>query len=1475
MSYGIHISYHSNSKCGRLHSWSRPRMKDQPIAFQSFKRPSCCFTLKNHEPSRIFVPIPSTVHINSGSPSQFNNSSFSGLGIDSFTTVWQFQVSTMLFVGLCKTFIKYFKIWQIYVVTKHKKCHPKDRAFCSTKTTRVLVGSPGKSPGSSCSSGVPQTAHSKDHTLIHRTCCGALPRNIKHLISYPWTHQKGLSQTRPDKIVLIMEVKVQHNQNQAISSQAEPATSRECEHMWAQHHSHFQNTHTHKGSGNILRFSQFISAVHISICQSMSSPWPRTLQLRIMTQVQTPHSQGSEKFEAYPIHLCQPLIFWSLWSRRRDIIMTSSWHHHILGLCTISLWVVCILGLIKRASAERDLTRLSSSWRWKFNTIKTKQSLHKPNQQPAENVSICELSIIRTFKTLTPTKGQQTFWGFLNSSRPSTYQSAKACHHRDQELCSSESWHRFRRLIPTGRRSLRLTQFILASISFFDHFGAEDVTSSWHHHDIITFWDFAPSAYEWCAFLDSSKGPQPNETWQDCPHHGGESSTQSKPSNLFTSRTSNQQRMWAYVSSASFALSKHSHPQRVRKHSEVFSIHLGRPHINLPKHVITVTKNVAAQNHDTGSDASFPGVGEVWGLPNSSLPASHFLITLEQKTWHHHDIIMTSSHFGTLHHQPMSGVHSWTHQKGLSRTRPDKIVLIMEVKVQHNQNQAISSQAEPATSRECEHMWAQHHSHFQNTHTHKGSGNILRFSQFISAVHISICQSMSSPWPRTLQLRIMTQVQTPHSQGSEKFEAYPIHLCQHLIFWSLWSRRRDIIMTSSWHHHILGLCTISLWVVCILGLIKRASAERDLTRLSSSWRWKFNTIKTKQSLHKPNQQPAENVSICELSIIRTFKTLTPTKGQQTFWGFLNSSRPSTYQSAKACHHRDQELCSSESWHRFRRLIPTGRRSLRLTQFILASISFFDHFGAEDVTSSWHHHDIITFWDFAPSAYEWCAFLDSSKGPQPNETWQDCPHHGGESSTQSKPSNLFTSRTSNQQRMWAYVSSASFALSKHSHPQRVSKHSEVFSIHLGRPHINLPKHVITVTKNFAAQNHDTGSDASFPRVGEVWGLPNSSWPASHFLITLEQKTWHHHDIIMTSSHFGTLHHQPMSGVHSWTHQKGLSRTRPDKIVLIMEVKVQHNQNQAISSQAEPATSRECEHMWAQHHSHFQKTHTHKGSANILRFSQFISAVHISICQSMSSPCPRTLQLRIMTQVQTPHSQGSEKFEAYPIHLCQHLIFWSLWSRRRDIIMTSSWHHHDIITFWDFAPSAYEWCAFLDSSKGPQPNETWQDCPHHGGEVQHNQNQAISSQAEPATSRECEHMWAQHHSHFLKHSHPHTLTLSLPQCRWDHMCLQIAPTYIFQVGLSWHWYQTNLQAIWVVWVRLQPSFGATFVLTCKTAWRPNGAPPESISSQVGPLGHPEIWRRVGAGKSASFWGHLCFPRPMSLVLGDKKFSLTSRN
>ena len=44
-------------------------------------------------------------------------------------------------------------------------------------------------------------------------------------------------------------------------------------------------------------------------------------------------------------------------------------------------------------------------------------------------------------------------------------------------------------------------------------------------------------------------------------------------------------------------------------------------------------------------------------------------------SWHcHHGRLCCS-----LHRQPMSGVNSWTHQVGLSRTRPDKIVLIIQV----------------------------------------------------------------------------------------------------------------------------------------------------------------------------------------------------------------------------------------------------------------------------------------------------------------------------------------------------------------------------------------------------------------------------------------------------------------------------------------------------------------------------------------------------------------------------------------------------------------------------------------------------------------------------------------------------------------------------------------------------------------------------------------------------------------------------
>ena len=168
---------------------------------------------------------------------------------------------------------------------------------------------------------------------------------------------------------------------------------------------------------------------------------------------------------------------------------------------------------------------------------------------------------------------------------------------------------------------------------------------------------FAPSAYEWCKFLDSSSGPQPNETWQDCPHHSGEKH---------------------HAQSSSWC--------KVRK---LLS---------------------------TGSGASSMRTGPV-------------------------------------------------HVQGWSTTR-------------------------------------------------------------------NFC---------TLWLRIMTQVEEPHSlQGSEKFEAYPIHLSQQSLVDGHGTpsiKLQDISSTPHKTHGIVTMeayavpCTVSLWVVWILGLIKWASAERDLTKI--------------------------------------------------------------------------------------------------------------------------------------------------------------------------------------------------------------------------------------------------------------------------------------------------------------------------------------------------------------------------------------------------------------------------------------------------------------------------------------------------------------------------------------------------------------------------------------------------------------------------------------------------------------------
>ena len=1191
--------------------------------------------------------------------------------------------------------------------------------------------------------------------------------------------------------------------------------------MWAQHHSHFKTLTPTKGQERFWGFLNSSLPPTYQSAKSMSSPWPRMLQLRIMTQVQKPHSQGSEKFEAYPIHLCQHLIFWSLWSRRRDIIMTSSWLITFLDFAPSAYEWCAFLDSSKGPQPNETWQDCphhggESSNHW---TMQTKKSVHERNQQRMwAYVSSASFALS---KHSHPQRVRKDSEGFsIHLCRPHI-NLPKACHRRDQECCSSESWHRFRSLIPRGRRSLRLTQFIFASISFFDHFGAEDVTSSWHHHDsshfwtlhhqpmsgvhswthqkglsrtrpdkivlimevkvltigpckprnlftsgtsrecehmwaqhhshfqnththkgsgkilrfsqfisaahisicqkhviavtkkqlrimtqvqkphsqgsekfeaypihlcqhlifwslwsrrrdiimtsswLITFLDFAPSAYEWCAFLDSSKGPQPNETWQDCPHHGGESSNHWTMQTKKSVHKPNQQRMCICELSI-IRTSKHSHPQRVRKDSEVFSIHLCRPHINLPK---------ACHRRDQECCSS-----ESWHRFRSLIPRGRRSLRLTQfifasisffdhfgaedvtSSWHHHD----SSHFWTLHHQPMSGVHSWTHQKGLSRTRPDKIVLIMEVKVLTIGPCKPRNLFTSRTSRECEHMWAQHHSHFQNTHTHKGSGKILRFSQFISAAHISICQKHVIAVTKK-QLRIMTQVQKPHSQGSEKFEAYPIHLCQHLIFWSLWSRRRDIIMTSSWLITFLDFAPSAYEWCAFLDSSKGPQPNETWQDCphhggESSNHW---TMQTKKSVHKPNQQ---RMCICELSIIRTFKTLTPTKGQERFWGFLNSSLPPTYQSAKSMS-SPWPRSSSESWHRFRSLIPRGRRSLRLTQFIFASISFFDHFGAEDVTSSWHHHDSSHFWTLHHQPMSGVHSWTHQKGlsrTRPDKivlimevkvlTIGPC-----------KPRNLFTSRTSREcEHMWAQ---------HHSHFQNTHTHKGSgkilrFSQFISAAHISIcQKHVIAVTKNCSSESWHRFRSL-IPRGRRSLRLTQFIFASisffDHFGAEDVTSSWHHHD----SSHFWTLHHQPMSGVHSWTHQKGLSRTRPDKIVLIMEVKVVAIGPCKPRNLFTSGTSRECEHMWAQHHSHFQNTHTHKGSGKILRFSQFISAAHISICQKHVIAVTKNVAAQ-------NHDTGSEA--SFP-------GVGEVWGLPNSSLPAShflitleqkTWHHHDII------------------------------------------------------------------------------------------------------------------------------------------------------------------------------------------------------
>ena len=96
---------------------------------------------------------------------------------------------------------------------------------------------------------------------------------------------------------------------------------------------------------------------------------------------------------------------------------------------------------------------------------------------------------------------------------------------------------------------------------------------------------------------------------------------------------------------------------------------------------------------------------------------------------------------------------------------------------------------------------------------------------------------------------------------------------------------------------------------------------------------------------------------------------------------------------------------------------------------------------------------------------------------------------------------------------------------------------------------------------------------------------------------------------------------MSGVNSWTHQKGLRRTRPDKIVFIIQV---------------PRFGK------------LGKQNAQKGSLFKLLARQ--------TGEQRKFNRHKLSSLRIMTQVKKPHSlEGSEKFEAYLTHPSHDLQF----------------------------------------------------------------------------------------------------------------------------------------------------------------------------------------------------------------------------
>ena len=131
---------------------------------------------------------------------------------------------------------------------------------------------------------------------------------------------------------------------------------------------------------------------------------------------------------------------------------------------------------------------------------------------------------------------------------------------------------------------------------------------------------------------------------------------------------------------------------------------------------------------------------------------------------------------------------------GLSRTRPDKIVLIIQVRSIMHSLQA------GAKSASCSQLVLEHPPCEQDQFMFKADQPPCNFC--------------------TLWLRIMTQVEEPHSlQGSEKFEAYPIHLSQQSLVDGHGTPSIKLQDISSTPHKTHGIVTMEAYAVpCTVSL---------------------------------------------------------------------------------------------------------------------------------------------------------------------------------------------------------------------------------------------------------------------------------------------------------------------------------------------------------------------------------------------------------------------------------------------------------------------------------------------------------------------------------------------------------------------------------------------------------------------------------------------------------------------------------